>query len=138
MRTRTLTAALALLLLAAVVAGSSVSAQTGSPTIDPRHIPIGDLQTTATPSRGMLYSCQQRFPKPSGGSRPWIHSDGTWDATAKPRVGGSVAWKNVTYGVKVRGRTRTLVELVQVQQFAELLPKRAIIAGDMELPKHLR
>src|SRR4051812_37698146 len=103
MRIRTLAAVFAFsVLVAAIGAGSSVSAQTGSTTIDPKHIPIGDLQTTATPARGMLYSCQQRFPKPSGGSRPWIHSDGTWDATAKARVAGSVGWKKAGYDVKAR------------------------------------
>jgi hypothetical protein len=49
-----------------------------------------------------------------------------WDANNNDRI-----W--IRAQAKVRGRTRTLVELVQVQQIAELLPKRAIIAGHFDV-----
>lgn len=45
-----------------------------------------------------------------------------WDANGNDRI-----W--IRAQAKVRGRIRTLVELVQVQQFSELMPKRTIIAG---------
>jgi len=51
-----------------------------------------------------------------------VAAAGHWDANDNDRV-----W--IRAQAKVRGRTRTLVELVQVQQFSELLPKRTIIAG---------
>ena len=60
------------------------------------------------------------------------HYDGTvanaahWDANNNDRI-----W--IRAQATVRGRTRTLVELVQVQQFAELLPKRAVIAGHFDV-----
>jgi hypothetical protein len=112
MRTRPLAGAfIAITLLAAAAAGSSVSAQTSSTGIDPKHIPIGDLQTTATAGRGQVLSCQRRFPKPDGTAaqpQPWIHSDGTWDSTAKPHVAGSVAWKHARWKNSPKGRTRTI------------------------------
>jgi YHYH protein len=112
MQTRLFACALsALTLLAAVAAGSSVAAD-GTPTvIDPKHIPIGDGQTTATADRGQLLSCQRHFPEPTGvaaQSKPWIHSDGTWDATAKRSVAGSVSQRGKLYKVTTKKRRRTI------------------------------
>jgi len=49
-----------------------------------------------------------------------------WDANAN-----QVVW--VKAETTVRGRNRTLVALVQVQQHTEFLPKRVILAGQFEL-----
>jgi hypothetical protein len=49
-----------------------------------------------------------------------------WDANANKRV-----W--VKAESTVRGRSRTLVALVQVQELVEFLPKRVILAGQFEL-----
>ena len=49
-----------------------------------------------------------------------------WDANANKRV-----W--VKAETTVRGRSRTLVALVQVQEHVEFLPKRVILAGQFEL-----
>jgi hypothetical protein len=49
-----------------------------------------------------------------------------WDANANKRV-----W--VKAETTVRGRNRTLVALVQVQEHVEFLPKRVILAGQFEL-----
>jgi hypothetical protein len=49
-----------------------------------------------------------------------------WDANANKRV-----W--VKAETTVRGRDRTLVALVQVQEHVEFLPKRVILAGQFEL-----
>src|SRR4051794_8167893 len=92
-------ALIAATLLFAAAVGSSSGAQTAASSggIDPKHIPIGDLQTTATAARGQVLSCQRHFRSPTGVAaqpQPWVHNDGTWDATAKPHVGGSVSWRN--------------------------------------------
>ena len=105
----------ALTLLAACAAGWSVAAQ-GDASVhaaaaDPKHLPIGDGQTTATAARGEVLSCQRRFPTPAGQAAqpvPWIHSDGTWDATAKPSVAGSVGQRGAAYEVTARKRRRTI------------------------------
>src|SRR3954452_22526682 len=106
MRTRVFACALAALTLLAAAAAAVNAAPA-----DPKHLPIGDGQTTATATRGMLLSCQRRFPAPTGiaaQQEPWIHSDGTWDATAKPTVGGSVAQRDRLYKVTTNKRKRTI------------------------------
>src|SRR5215212_10298163 len=112
MQTRLLACALAALsLIVAIAAGSSLAADGSATTVDPKHVPIGDGQTTATAARGFLLSCQRRFPAPSGVEaepKPWIHSDGTWDSTAKPAVGGSVAQRGKLYKVTAERRRRTI------------------------------
>jgi hypothetical protein len=112
MQTRVFACALAALtLLAAVAAGASVAADGTPTTVDPKHLPIGDGQTTATAARGMLLSCQRRFPQPSGVAaepKPWIHDDGTWDSTAKASVGGSATQRGKAYKVTAKKRRRTI------------------------------
>src|SRR3954468_5459295 len=112
MQTRVLARALAPLpRLAPAAVGSSFAASGTPTTVDPKHLPIGDGQTTATAARGQLLSCQQRFPTPTGisaQSKPWIHSDGTWDSTAKPSVAGSAAQRGKAYKVTTKRRRRTI------------------------------
>ena len=63
-------------------------------TADVHRLPLGDGRVSTTRARrGWVYECRQM----SGGggairNGPWIHSDGTFDLTAKPTVNGAVAW----------------------------------------------
>jgi hypothetical protein len=59
-------------------------------------------------------------------SKVEIATTAHWDANANKRV-----W--VKAETTVRGRRRTLVALVQVQEHIEFLPKKVIIAGQFEL-----
>lgn len=79
--------------------------------LDPRNLPIGDGRLTKTPSKGFLTVCGQG---PGGGGGAfrdgaWIHSDGTWDSTAKPIVSGDVAWDNYRYEIGIEGDKRKLI-----------------------------
>ena len=80
----------------------------GNP-LDAKNLPLGDGKVSATAKRGYVMSCQQRF---FGGGAfrdgDWIHADGTWDATAKPEVGGDVHW-NGKYEIKLDGDKRKLI-----------------------------
>jgi hypothetical protein len=61
---------------------------------DPTNLPLGDYHVSlTTPSVGSIYICNVLG---GGGGAftdgPWIHSNGTWDSTAKLSVLGSVSW----------------------------------------------
>src|SRR5438093_637394 len=75
--------------------------------IDATHLPIGDGKVSSSPKAGYVDACSG----PIGGagafaSGPWIHSDGTFDATTKAQVQGSVTWPSsfeiTTSGSSVR------------------------------------
>jgi len=87
--------------------------------VSPASLPIGDGKvTTAGPRRGYVYSCGSGFgaaggppggPPGGGGAQvegPWIHSDGTFDLTAKATVDGSVRWRNAKLKVRRTSRRR--------------------------------
>lgn len=88
----------------ATTAGSSAS------TLNPARLPLGDGKLSTSPKPGYLYSCQTRFPGGGGAFKdgPWIHSDGTWDATTKIAVQGSITWPQASYTAALSGASRTL------------------------------
>src|SRR5215210_3005510 len=117
MRLRLLASALAAIaLIAALVAGSAVSAQSGGGEVraaaaDPMRLPLGDGRISTGPEDGSVFSCQERFRVPTGRvakDPPWIRSDGTWDSTVKASVAGDVAWSQARYRVRTRKGKRLL------------------------------
>lgn len=72
------------------------------------HLPIGDGKvSTTTPQIGYVYACQNM--SGGGGAQadgPWIHSDGTFDFTAKATVDGAVEWPEHSLIITVDGATR--------------------------------
>jgi hypothetical protein len=68
-----------------------------SPTIDLRHIPIGDGRISTQPQSGFLWSCRTQF---GGPRRHGAHASGDWidrnavtyNLTTKPTVNGNVYW----------------------------------------------
>jgi hypothetical protein len=104
-RPRRIQIAVPLALCAAVTAATAVamgssSPGSGSSSVNPASLPIGDGKvTTSGPRRGYVYSCGGGFAAaggPPGGAQvegPWIHG-GTFDLTAKATVDGSVHWPN--------------------------------------------
>lgn len=75
------------------IAGGSESRAAGG-TVDVHNLPLGDGHvSTASARRGSVYACQ--LMQAGGGAfrdGDWIHSDGTFDLTAKPTVDGAVQW----------------------------------------------
>ncbi len=73
-------------------------------------LPLGDGNVTSTPKQGNVDSCTSNFR--GGGAQhdgSWIDaSAGTWDATTKLAVQGSVDWPAAKHSVTVSGDTRTL------------------------------
>jgi hypothetical protein len=91
------------------------SAAGASGLVDSTRLPIGDGKVSKSgPRKGYVYSCQTDLPAGPGGpggakvEGPWIKSDGTFDATAKPTVDGSVKWKNAKLKKKVTKKKRTI------------------------------
>lgn len=76
---------------------------------DIHRLPLGDGRvSSAGARRGRVYECRQMT---GGGGAfrdgPWIHSDGTFDLTAKPTVDGAVAWPSARVRITRRsGRVR--------------------------------
>jgi hypothetical protein len=79
--------------------------------VDETRLPVGDGKLSLTgAARGHIYLCNQG---PGGGGAssqgPWFNGDGTWDATEKSTVDGSIAWPAATFSERVDGAARTLV-----------------------------
>lgn len=80
---------------APVTTSSPSSSSSIVATSDVTHLPLGDERYSSTPQAGMIYLCSSAML--SGGataSYPWFNSDGTYNATAKPHVSGSVTWQS--------------------------------------------
>lgn len=75
---------------------------------DLTHLPIGDGKVSTTaPQIGYVYACQNM--SGGGGAQadgPWIHSDGTFDFTAKATVDGAVEWPEHSLAITLDGATR--------------------------------
>lgn len=76
--------------------------------VDVHNLPIGDGKVSTSPQVGYVYSCQTQF---NGGgafqSGDWIHTDGTFDATAKPSIDGSVTWPS-SFTITLQGDVRVV------------------------------
>ena len=61
--------------------------------VDLTHLELGDGKVSTSPRVGYVYSCMTSF-NGSGaqGTGDWMNGDGTWDATKKAVVDGSVTW----------------------------------------------
>lgn len=79
---------------------------------DVRHLIAGDGRvTTEGPKRGYVYVCTTApFARAPRGREdtPWVRSDGTFDAAAKPTVDGAVRWPS-QLAIKVEGEKRLIV-----------------------------
>jgi hypothetical protein len=89
----------------------TVSDNTWTDSTDPNAIPLGDDMYGTTPEVGHLDSCQTTFSTTGGAtsSGAWLDTaNDTWDSVIKPVVQGSVTWKNATFSVKTKGKTRII------------------------------
>ena len=77
--------------------------------VDLTHLELGDGKYTTTPQVGYVYSCQTTFNfNGTGGQRQtgnWLNGDGTWDATKKAVVDGSVTWPS-SFTISLQGNQR--------------------------------
>lgn len=75
---------------------------------DLTRLPLGDGKVSTTaPQVGYIYACQTM--SGGGGAQvdgPWIHSDGTFDFTAKAVVDGAVEWPDHALKITLDGQTR--------------------------------
>ena len=78
--------------------------------VNERRLPVGDYQTSTTgPARDYIYLCNQGGGGGGASSQgPWFNGDGTWDATEKTSVDGSVDWPTAAFSETLSGATRTL------------------------------
>lgn len=74
--------------------------------VDLTRLEIGDGKYSASPQVGYVYSCQTQFNGGgSTGTGVWMNGDGTWDATKKAVVDGSVTWHH-SFTITVQGDQR--------------------------------
>jgi hypothetical protein len=96
----------------ATAAATATAGTTATSTpIDPTRIPSGDGKiSSSTPAVGYVYSCSTTFGGVGGATvaGPWINADGTWNATTKLAVQGSVLWPAAAFSVNVASATRTI------------------------------
>ncbi len=83
-----------------------------APPVDLTKLPLGDTHvSTSAPSVGGLYACSAGNPNGGGAfvAGPWIdEAAGTWDATGKVAVQGSVEWPMAKYSETVEGDQRVI------------------------------
>lgn len=89
-----------------VVASSSDSNADHHSDVDLTHLEVGDGKYSTSPQLGYVYSCMTQF-NGSGatGTGSWMNGDGTWDATKKAVVDGSVTWPS-SFTVTLQGNQR--------------------------------
>lgn len=77
--------------------------------VDLTRLEMGDGKYSQTPQVGYVYSCQtQSNGGGATGTGNWLNGDGTWDATKKAVVDGSVTWPN-SFSISVQGDQRVFV-----------------------------
>jgi len=73
---------------------------------DLTHLTVGDGKYSNSPQAGYVYTCRSSF---NGGGASgigsWMNGDGTWDATKKSVVDGSVRWPG-SFSVSIQGTER--------------------------------
>jgi hypothetical protein len=96
-------------LVVALAAPATAHGSSGSE-LDETRLPVG--QTTTAPEQGGYWSCRTTFDGGAGGGSagalPWLNGDGTWDATKKTTVDGSVEWPDAELQVRRDGSTRVI------------------------------
>lgn len=74
--------------------------------VDLTRLELGDGKISTSPKVGYVYSCQTQFNGGGAqGTGSWINGDGTWDATKKAVVDGSVTWPH-SFTISVQGDQR--------------------------------
>ena len=74
--------------------------------VDLTHLEVGDGKYSASPQVGYVYSCMTSFNGGGAtGTGSWMNGDGTWDATKKAVVDGSVTWPS-SFTVSLQGDQR--------------------------------
>jgi hypothetical protein len=108
MRTRVLTVAGAVSVIAAVTSIPVGAERTTGSSADDTHLPVGGAPSSA-PAAGAVYACQTAFG--GGGSMvagTWFNGDGTFDLTKKPVVDGDVAWPDAKLKVTRKSSKRMI------------------------------
>ncbi|MCI0552753.1 MAG: YHYH protein [Anaerolineae bacterium] len=74
--------------------------------VDLTRLQVGDGKYSTSPQVGYVYSCQTQFNGGGAtGTGNWLNGDGTWDATKKAVVDGSVTWPH-SFTISVQGDQR--------------------------------
>jgi len=74
--------------------------------VDLTHLELGDGKYSTSPQLGYVYSCMTSFNGGGAqGTGDWINGDGTWDATKKAVVDGSVLWPS-SFNITIQGDQR--------------------------------
>lgn len=75
--------------------------------VDLTSLELGDGKYSTSPQVGYVYSCMTSFNGGGAqGTGNWINGDGTWDATKKAFVDGSVSWPS-SFNISINGDQRT-------------------------------
>lgn len=74
--------------------------------VDLTRLQVGDGKYSTSPQAGYVFSCQTQFNGGGAtGTGNWMNGDGTWDATKKAIVDGSVNWPH-SFTISVQGDRR--------------------------------
>lgn len=76
--------------------------------VDLTHLTVGDGKYTSNPQPGYVFTCMTTFNGNGGGAGNtgnWMNGDGTWDATRKAVVDGSISWPS-SFTVSIQGDRR--------------------------------
>jgi hypothetical protein len=74
--------------------------------VDLTHLEVGDGRYSTSPQLGYVYTCMTSFNGGGAqGTGNWMNGDGTWDATKKATVDGSVTWPS-SFAVSIQGDQR--------------------------------
>ncbi len=74
--------------------------------VDLTHLEVGDGKYSTSPQIGYVYSCMTSFNGGGAqGTGNWMNGDGTWDATKKAVVDGSVTWPG-SFTISIQGDQR--------------------------------
>lgn len=74
--------------------------------VDLTHLEVGDGKYSTSPQVGYVFSCITSFNGGGAqGTGNWMNSDGTWDATKKAIVDGSITWPG-SFTISVQGDQR--------------------------------
>ena len=74
--------------------------------VDLTHLEVGDGKYSTSPQAGYVFSCMTEFNGGGAtGTGSWMNADGTWDATKKAVVDGSVTWPH-SFEITIQGDQR--------------------------------
>lgn len=77
--------------------------------VDLTHLELGDGKYSTSPQVGYVYTCQTQFNGGGAtGTGSWMNGDGTWDATKKAVVDGSITWPH-SFTITIQGDQRVFV-----------------------------